>query len=92
MNLKCQTQEESENTQFTEAAFRLMLGKNSGFLGVQLMRMKLTGDAATTNPAILEKMRIDSERQIDLFGDTFLNNFKEHGAEKAFELAWSKLQ
>ena len=84
--------EESENTQFTEAAFRLMLGKNSGFLGVQLMRMKFTGDAAVTNPAILEKMRIDSERQIDLFGNTFLSSFRKHGAEKAFELAWSKLQ
>jgi len=75
-----------------ESAFLRMLGNNRGFLGVHLMQMNFKGDAATTNPAILEQMRIESERKIDLFGEVFISNFKELGAEKAFELAWLKLQ
>ena len=72
----------------TESAFKLIFGNNRNFLASQLINMNFNGDASV---AFLEQARIDSEKKIDLFADTFLSNFKELGTEKAFELAWSHL-
>ena len=80
-----------QHFQATESAFRLLLGNNRGYLGNQLMQRNSADNASAKNLVILEQARMDSERQIDSFGNTFLNSFREQGAEKAFELAWSKL-
>ena len=79
-----------QHIQAAESAFRLLLENNRGFLGNQLMQLKSTGNSSAN--ALLEQARLDSEKQIDLFGKNFLSSFQELGAEKAFELAWTKLQ
>ena len=79
-----------QHLQAAESAFRTLLENNRGFLGNQLMQFKSTGNSSTN--ALLEQARLESERQIDLFGNNFLSHFQELGAEKAFALAWTKLQ
>jgi len=49
--------------------------------------MNFNGDASA---AFSEQARIDSEKKIDLFTDTFLKKFEEHGTG-AFSFAWAAM-
>ena len=79
-----------QHIQAAESAFSTLLENNRGFLANQLMQLKSAGNSA--NPALLQQARLESEKQIDLFGNNFLSSFQELGAEEAFALAWTTLQ
>jgi hypothetical protein len=85
--VQSQINNSEQSYQYTKSAFQLIIGNNRGFLASQLMNMNFNGDASV---AFLEQARIDSEKKIDLFADTFLKNFEEHGAG-AFSFAWAAM-
>ncbi|MCL2844521.1 MAG: hypothetical protein FWE23_03595 [Chitinivibrionia bacterium] len=81
----------NQHIQSSEAAFRHLL--NNQMLAAQLARKNLEGEsAANMSSADIHQMREEAQRQINAFGDTFLSNFREHGLDGAFEIAWKQLQ
>ncbi|MCL2279027.1 MAG: hypothetical protein FWC20_06430 [Oscillospiraceae bacterium] len=81
----------TQNLQFSESAFRLFLSNAIGLSG-QLARMNIGGESAAglSSEAIAQKLA-DAQNQIDVFGETFLSNFAEHGLDEAFNMAWATI-
>ena len=72
--------------EYSEAAFRKLT--QHGNLGASL--------AIKRNPKLINWINTEAgaveiektQAYVEAFGEIFLGNFKEHGAEKAFEIAW----
>ena len=79
-----------ENQQL-ESAFFHMLRTTHGF-SAQLVRINLGDrDAAALDSETIAQMHEDAQRQLELFGETFLAKFKQYGLEDGFSVAWAKL-
>lgn len=82
----------ANGSQYSEAAFLNML-RNTPMLTANLARMNLQGEeAAYLEYETIEQMHEKAQRQIDLFGKTFLAKFKLYGLEDGFNVAWAALR
>jgi len=77
----------NQHIQFTESAFRHLLSDT--FLTAQLLKAKSGNSDGDIMNTI--ELREEAKRQISSFGDVFLSNFREHGTEGAFAIAWKQL-
>jgi len=81
----------NQNLQFSESAFRLLLSNAIGLSG-QLARMNHGAEStAGLSGEAVSQMIADAQNQIDVFGETFLSNFAEHGIDEAFNMAWATI-
>jgi len=81
----------NQNLPHLKSAFLLML-RSTPVLAAHLARLNLNGeDAASLDSETIKQMHEYAQRQIDLFGEIFLDKFKQYGIEDGFNVAWALL-
>jgi len=80
-----------QHLECSKAAFRELL-RNHNYLAPHLALAGISAEEYRELPAATWASRIAQvQPQIDRFGELFLNNFEQHGAERAFEIAWREI-
>ena len=78
-------------SQQLESAFWHIL-RNTHGLTAHLARLNLGGEsAADLDAETIAQMHEEAREQLELFGETFLEKFKQYGLEDGFSVAWAKL-
>jgi len=101
-NVRAEFGNSNQHMQATGAAFTTIFN-NTFILTGQLARINNGGNGNTgastpeerrtpeERSQIINQMRQDAQQQLNIFMETFLNNFNQHGADAAFNTAWATL-